>query len=433
MIPLLFDFLATPPAITCTRLLAGPGEAPMLAAAAAYTDMAHSLSAAAAGSDGSTNSLSVSYRGPSSDLAQQAFRAHASWLREQAVVAARAASSAALVAQAYAVARTQAAALLPAIIANRVAFVGLNVTNTMAQNTPAIAANEVAYAALWAHAAAVMTAYASQVVGTVSTLPVPKVAPTIVSPIGAGTLPSAPRTVDLGSGTVNVGDLDFGANGTADSITDTTQRTAEDLVQQVTDPASDALQQGADQGNADPLAQQSLSDNAAPSSTDPSAADPGLDSDASGFYGTSPDSPTLAGLNGGAGSAVALGMIRGGFGAMSGVATGFRLPTSWNGGGVGTAFGALSPSASSTPMMSSTAPRGATAPAGQLLRRRDNESRRPGKVFVPGEQQDIPSLEWTPAIGVIEYSDGDDSDESSSAESVVVGVLLQDDNATYSA
>ncbi|MFD4405544.1 PPE domain-containing protein [Nocardia sp. NPDC058499] len=146
----------------------------------------------------------------------------------------------------------------------------------------------------------------------------------------------------------------------------------------------------------------------------------GADTSTSGpLLGVSPESSTLAALNGGAGALTGFGLIRGGIGAMPGAATGFRLPTGWT-PGAGTAFGA--PTATSAPAAPvRSAAKRVSAPAAQMRRRRDEDARN-GKVFTPGEQFEVPELERPPAIGVIEYQD-DDPEIDLPADSSLVGVL----------
>ncbi|MBO0855729.1 MAG: hypothetical protein J2P18_18415, partial [Nocardia sp.] len=161
----------------------------------------------------------------------------------------------------------------------------------------------------------------------------------------------------------------------------------------------------------------------------PSGYDPDRSPDSAGHSGTqsvSPDhtgaydaithSPTLAGMSGGVGSVVTLGMVRGGAGAMSGAATGFRMPAGALGNQAVRAFGASS--AEPEPEQTPSAPRrGVTAPEERMRRRRDQE-RKPSKAFVPGEPEEIPELIAPPALGIVgdpDYDDDPDNDDPNSA------------------
>ncbi|MFE9575214.1 PPE family protein [Nocardia sp. NPDC006044] len=424
----MFDFGAAPPELACAMLLTGPGEAPMSATAAAYAQMADALLAAAGGSDGSTGALSASWRSPASDKAQAAFRNHANWLRHQSAVAGRVAAAAASVAAAYSAARTYAAAMLPVILANRATSVGLASTNAMGQNTPALAANEAVYIGLWAQTAAVMNAYAGQAMSALSTVPPPTMPPGIAMPGGGGAPLSAPGAPGAGA----IGSPDGLAN--AGDTVSTLAEQAGDPVSQAGDSVSNAAQSVPEQPlSPDSLTQQAISDvNQAANLNSDSLANPGgsgVDGGLAqhGFAGTSPYSPTLAGLNGSVGSLAPLSMIRGGLGQMSGVSTGFRMPTNWSSMGPGTAFGASPQPVAGAPVGRAAAPRGASAPAGQLRRRADDTQRKAGKIFTPGELYEVPLLDRAPSIGVLEYSDGDEPDESAFDDRVLLGVLQRDD------
>ncbi|WP_069159725.1 PPE domain-containing protein [Nocardia altamirensis] len=425
-----FELGATLPEIACIRLLSGPGELPMNATAAAYANMADALVAAAGGSDGSTRSLGDSWRSETSDKAQAAFHRHANWLRQQSSVAGQVAAAAATVAAAYSAARTYAAATLPIIMTNRVAFASLTMTNTMGQNSPAIAVNETVYYLLWLQTTAVMNGYASQVMGAMATIPPPAPPPHIVMPGGMG----APHL-----GMDGLGDP-AGLGKTLTDATNAANSAAEQVANQAVNGAADPVSKAAESltdpaTSPESLAQQAIPDgNQATMSPADTLADPGASGvdgglAQQGFLGTSPYSATLAGLNGGVGSMSALGMIRGGLGSMSGASTGFRMPSSWP-SGPGTAFGAATPPPAGAPFAPPMAPTGATAPVGQLLRRHEDTERGPGRVFVPGMQYEVPTLEQAPAFGVLEYHD-EDAIEAVAAESVLLGVLGPDDDAEF--
>ncbi len=396
----------------------------MSATAAAYAGMADALLAAAGGSDGSTSALAASWRSATSDRAQAAFRRHANWLRQQSVVAGRAAVAASAVAAAYSAAQAYAAAALPVILANRTLSVGLAATNTMGQNTPAIAANESMYMGLWVQTAAVMNGYAAEAMSAMSSVPPPTPAPGIATPGGVAVPHFAPGApTGLGGG---VADVANSANAAAEQVAN---EAANEAANQMAKPVSDAAQSLTDQATSpQALAQQAISDGNSSTLTPadtlagPNGGGVGGGSMEHGFSGTSPYSTTLAGLNGGMGSLVGLGMIQGGLGSMSGASTGFRLPSNWP-SGPGTAFGAALPPPIGASVAPPVAPRGATAPAGQLLRRAEERQRQPGKVFVPGEPEDVPVFDRASAIGVLEYADEDGAEDALAADSMLLGLL----------
>jgi hypothetical protein len=62
------------------------------------------------------------------------------------------------------------------------------------------------------------------------------------------------------------------------------------------------------------------------------------------------------------------------------------------------------------------------------MRRRRDDEKKPSKVFVPGEPQDVPVLEQPPVIGVIEYVDSDGRDDSTPEQVHAVGVIERDED-----
>ncbi|MGV9411218.1 PPE domain-containing protein [Nocardia sp. NPDC003693] len=442
MIPFYF---ALPPEVNSALLNNGPGPFPLWAAAADYAKVAAALTGAAAASDGSMSQMTATWGGPAAERAERAFRNHANWLRAQAQVAAQASAQATVIADANALARS----VMPStatILANRAATAVLVAGNGMGQNTPLIAMNEAVYYAMWMLAANTMSTYHAAATGALAALPAPAIPPEITSG-GAGNGPSIPSPrrdltpgsgpgddssrPDLGGGhpgsdrdTRPVGDRTPGADPGPGRGTDPGPPPGESLPGRP-GPAEPDLP-GADPGPVTPDPVQPISD--VPQSLPPGVDGlggpeslPGSTPEQPGFWGTSPESPTLAGLNGGAGSAVALALTRGGLGAMPGAGTGFRLPASWNPMGV-RAFGAglgspMLPAAPQRP-----APAGVSAPRAQLRRRREEQDRKPGKAFASGEQQEVPVLEQPPAIGVIEYTEVDGQPESASEQLLAAGL-----------
>ncbi|WP_280265226.1 PPE family protein [Nocardia wallacei] len=423
---------ALPPEVNSARLNSGPGPVPLTGTAAAYTAIADALAAAAGGSDGSTNTLEPAWDSPAGTKAKGAFRKHAMWLREQSVVATQ---TAALAAQAAAVNTAARGAMPPLelIVANRLSFAILSATNEMGQNTPAIAANEAMYYGMWMEAAYTMYAYEAASEGLVASLPPSPEAPPIAGGGGDSTVP----VYDTGPGSGRQG-VDFDSKPQYDGGGPDSGGSGPDSGGK-SDPGGGPDNGGGDTGGgsdkpgpSDPTGPQgdamtpdegttSLADGITDPGMDPGFGENYLGEDRTGFYGTSPYSTTLAGLSGGAGSLVGLGMLNGGLGSMSGGSTGFRMPTNWNPGAV-KAFGPLPTQAAPAPMARQTPPRGAVAPQARMRRRRDDDER-PSKVFVPGEHEEVPVLERPPIIGVIEYADNDREEFDYVDQPVLVGVI----------
>ena len=155
----MLDFGALPPEINSGRIYAGPGSAPLLAAATAWDALASELQTTAASYASTISELTTSWQGPSSEAASSSAAPYTAWLSSTAAQAEQTASQAQAAAASYEAAF--AASIPPPVIAaNRAALALLVATNFLGQNTPAIAANEATYAEFWAQDAVAMYGYA---------------------------------------------------------------------------------------------------------------------------------------------------------------------------------------------------------------------------------------------------------------------------------
>jgi PPE-repeat protein len=156
----MLDFGALPPEINSGRMYVGAGAGPMLAAAAAWDELAAELHSTAASYGSTIESLAVGpWTGPSSIAMAAAAAPYVQWMSATGLQAELAATQAKLAAGAYEAAF--AATVPPPIIAaNRSQLATLVATNLLGQNTPAIAATEAHYMEMWAQDAAAMYAYA---------------------------------------------------------------------------------------------------------------------------------------------------------------------------------------------------------------------------------------------------------------------------------
>lgn len=426
-----FIWHALPPEFNVGNLLSGPGVGEILAAAESYLDTAVALKNAASETEAAMGDMGNTWGGMSADKAQAAFRNHTNWLHEQSIVAQDVSAVLHGVAAEFSGAQSVMDVVGGLLAENRSEFAFLVLTSPISNNGPALIINHLEYLVIWGLAAGVMDAYEGAVVPTLAKLPPPTPPMPIVADPG---LPPTPPKFDVpvydtksgpiqkfdgstthpdsttnnntntntNTGNNNTGDTNTG-NTDTNTPTDTTQSPSQ--TQPATTDPSDITSP--------------LSDSGMNGGTD------GTSAEQPGFYGTSPNSPTLAGLNGGAGSLVALSMARGGLGSMPGASTGFRMPSNWL-RGPGTAFGASSNPGAAGPATRGTPRRGAIAPKAQMRRRRDEE-RKPGKVFVPGEELEVPVLEKPPVIGVIEYADERPDDAVPEGE-LLVGVLERSDD-----
>ncbi|BBX61510.1 PPE family protein [Mycobacterium saskatchewanense] len=161
----MFDFGALPPEINSGRMYVGAGSGPLLAAAAAWDDLAAELQSTAASYGATVQGLAAGpWTGPSSIAMASAAAPYVAWMNTTGTQAELAASQAKLAAAAY---ETAFAATVPppVIAANRALLMALIATNFLGQNTPAIAATEAQYMEMWAQDAAAMYAYATSSAG----------------------------------------------------------------------------------------------------------------------------------------------------------------------------------------------------------------------------------------------------------------------------
>jgi PPE-repeat protein len=154
---MVFDFAAMPPEITSTLVYAGPGAAPLMAAAAAYANLAAEVSSTATQWESIISMLTTeSWTGGGSAAAAAAAQPIVTYLTETAATleqtSAQATASAAAFEAAY------MGVVNPALVyANRAAFyaalAGLPFT------LPQVAALEAEYEAMWVQDATAMSAY----------------------------------------------------------------------------------------------------------------------------------------------------------------------------------------------------------------------------------------------------------------------------------
>ncbi|MFE9327730.1 PPE domain-containing protein [Nocardia sp. NPDC052278] len=415
-------------------LLMGDGAASTKLTAQAYELMAAQLHAAAANTDGSMSQMGGAWAGLSSDQAQAAFRNHANWLREQAEVADQTAKIANAVVGIYSQAETAmgaVAAWCAEVRAREMALAGATVLG--APTGLALLETEGELLAVRAAAIGVMAAYAAELLPVLSSLPPPAEAPPIVTGGDPGPTmdystyddPTSNGPTDTRTGTTDTQTVSSTERPMSDSNGDNGSNDSgdngsggDDSPTQPTDPTN----------SANPTDPEQFAPNADPSSMPADSGANGFDSGASDqqwLYGASQNSTTLAGLNGGVGSFVAINMMRGGLGSMPGASTGFRMPSSWL-RAPGASFGPTSNPVSAGPATRGGPPRRVVAANARMRRRRRDEDRKPGKVFVPGEQFEVPVLEKPPVIGVIEYTDR--PEESDADQDVLVGVIERSDD-----
>ena len=156
----MLDFAALPPEINSARMYSGAGSGPLLAAGAAWSQLADEMRSAATSYSSIVSGLtSGSWQGPSSASMAAAAAPYAAWMNTTAAQAEQTAAQAQAAVSAYESAFGMT--VPPAeIAANRAQLASLVATNILGQNTPAIAATEALYGEMWAQDAAAMYGYA---------------------------------------------------------------------------------------------------------------------------------------------------------------------------------------------------------------------------------------------------------------------------------
>lgn len=164
------DFGMLPPEVNSTRMYAGPGAGPMLAAAAAWDDVAVQLHATAASQSSVVSGLTTRWRGPSSATMAAAAARYVAWMSTTAGQAELTAAQARAAAAAF---ETAFAATVPpaSVAANRARLLALIATNFFGQNTPAIMATQAEYLEMWAQDTAAMYGYAASSAAAARVMP----------------------------------------------------------------------------------------------------------------------------------------------------------------------------------------------------------------------------------------------------------------------
>jgi len=197
------DFAFLPPEINSGRMYSGPGAAPMLAAAAAWDDLAAELSATAASYASTVSGLTGgTWQGPSSESMAASASTYVDWMHTTSAQAEETAAQAKAAIAAYEAAF--AATVPPPVIeANRTLLAMLVATNILGQNTPAIAATETHYMEMWAQDATAMYGYAGSAAGASVLTPFTE-PPQTTNP--AGTAQQSAAAAQAGtSGASNIG------------------------------------------------------------------------------------------------------------------------------------------------------------------------------------------------------------------------------------
>jgi len=157
----MLDFGALPPEVNSSRMYAGPGSGPIMAAASAWQTVAAQLDSVARGYGAVISGLqNETWSGSASTAMADAAEPYIGWIATAATQAEETAGQARAAAGAYETA--YAATVPPALVsANRAQYAALVTANIFGHYTTQIAATEAAYAEMWAQDAQAMYGYAA--------------------------------------------------------------------------------------------------------------------------------------------------------------------------------------------------------------------------------------------------------------------------------
>ncbi len=218
---MVLDYAALPPEVNSTRMYAGAGAGPLMAAASAWGSLGTELQQTAASYESVISNLtSDEWTGPSSQSMVTSVTPLINWLQQTGAAAEHAATQATASAAAYEAAFA-ATVPPPVVAANRALLAALVATNFLGINTPAIAATEAHYAEMWAQDAGAMYGYSASSAAASNLIPV-TTPTTVTNPTALASAAAAPAasttdplTTLLGQLQTALGSLAGGAGGTS--------------------------------------------------------------------------------------------------------------------------------------------------------------------------------------------------------------------------
>ncbi|MHA7648489.1 PPE family protein [Mycobacterium sp. ML4] len=200
------SYAAFPPEVNSGLMYSGAGAGPLMAAAAAWNNLASELSTTAAQYESIITSLTTErWTGAGSASAAAAAQPYVGWLTSTAAAAEQAGIQASASAAAYEAAFT-ATVPPPVIAANRSLLAALVATNFLGINTPAIMATEAQYMEMWVQDVVAMTTYQAAATTAAVLEPLVPATPT-TNPGGAGAQAAAVAAAQAVGPAASLGDI----------------------------------------------------------------------------------------------------------------------------------------------------------------------------------------------------------------------------------
>jgi PPE-repeat protein len=173
-------WIAFPPEVHSTLLSSGPGAAPLLAAAGAWSSLSTEYAETADELTGLMGAVQAgAWEGPSAERYVAGHAPYLSWLLEGAAKSTAAATLHETAATAY-TAALATMPTLPELAANHATHAVLAATNFFGINTIPIAVNEADYARMWVQAATTMSTYQAVAGSALAAVPATTPAPEIL-------------------------------------------------------------------------------------------------------------------------------------------------------------------------------------------------------------------------------------------------------------